>query len=434
MWLWCLLVNFLIVAAKETRECPLANDRLASVSSAKGSSSSPTLTFVNGVDEELDLFWLDGSGNEVTQGSVLPLSDTARSTFPGHAFRVKYKSQTVLEHVVGEKRRQTAEISPCGELRAAKPREPSDRDEEFESLVHRGDNECPTSQPSRLWSCVRYLDESDLAGRNPEEYGIQPNETSPHRAYLTVDQTYVDQISRIPRVTSGPGYLKMNFTSELRNILVDWYSENRRRLERHEIIPGGYTNNDVVALDKLSLEKYPHVHSALIREMRDILEWWTKTRLKHTATFGVRVYRRGSTLINHVDRMDTHLASAVIQISQNNVDAGWPLELYLPNYKVAEVYAQPHQLILYEGAWLRHGRPMRFKGEEFANVFSHFAPPDWHGPSSQQSSSSPHARYYGIPPDRLTTLADRGPTESVVTSDFYAKKRKLPESASNDEL
>jgi hypothetical protein len=37
-------------------------------------------------------------------------------------------------------------------------------------------------------------------------------------------------------------------------------------------------------------------------------------RLRHTSTFGVRVYRRGSMLIDHVDRMDTHLASAVLQV------------------------------------------------------------------------------------------------------------------------
>ena len=33
-----------------------------------------------------------------------------------------------------------------------------------------------------------------------------------------------------------------------------------------------------------------------------------------------------------------------------------------------------------QGAWLRHGRPMRFKGDEFANIFSHFKPLDWDGP------------------------------------------------------
>ena len=80
-------------------------------------------------------------------------------------------------------------------------------------------------------------------------------------------------------------------------------------------------------------------------------------RLKHTSTFGIRVYRRGSMLIDHVDRMDTHLASAVIQVDQKvDENGGWPLELLLANGTVAEVYTQPGEVILYEGAWLRHGR------------------------------------------------------------------------------
>ena len=70
-----------------------------------------------------------------------------------------------------------------------------------------------------------------------------------------------------------------------------------------------------------------------------------------------------------------------------DADGGWPLELLLPNRTVAEVYTQPGEIILYEGAWLRHGRPMRFKGDEFANVFSHFAPPDWHGAHRSPSES-----------------------------------------------
>ena len=36
--------------------------------------------------------------------------------------------------------------------------------------------------------------------------------------------------------------------------------------------------------------------------------------------------------------------------------------------------------VLYEGARIHHGRPMRLKGDEFGNIFTHFAPLDWQGP------------------------------------------------------
>ena len=83
-------------------------------------------------------------------------------------------------------------------------------------------------------------------------------------------------------------------------------------------------------------------------------------------------------LIDHVDRMDTHLArwllhaiscstrvtcgcwivggSAVLQVHQEvDSDGGWPLEVLLPDGNVGEVYLQPGEMVLYEGAWLRHG-------------------------------------------------------------------------------
>ena len=55
------------------------------------------------------------------------------------------------------------------------------------------------------------------------------------------------------------------------------------------VIPGGYTNNDKVLIDKVNLDRC--ATRAIVRELRDILQWWTSLRLKHTSTFGT-VYRR----------------------------------------------------------------------------------------------------------------------------------------------
>lgn len=206
----------------------------------------------------------------------------------------------------------------------------------------------------------------------------------------------------------------MNMTDALRDALLPWYEEKKRdgSMKPHERIPGGYTNNepppDGIQMDKINLDRFPRTHATIVREMREILQWWTGLELVHTSTFGVRVYRRGSMLIDHVDRMDTHLASAVLQIAQSvDDDGGWPLEVLLPNGEVGEVFLLPGQLVLYEGAWLRHGRPMRLKGDEFANVFSHFKPLDWDGPKGDGRT-----RYHGVPPDRSTTLGDMGITRS----------------------
>merc|ERR1711988_1930931 len=140
----------------------------------------------------------------------------------------------------------------------------------------------------------------------------------------------------------------------------------------HPPIPGGYTNSRDVALTKIDLDDFRPVQRAVANEMQEILEWWTGRELTHTSTFGVRIYHRGSMLIDHVDRADTHLASAVIQIAQEvDEDGGWPLEVLDDEGNAYEVFLQPGEMVLYEGARLRHGRPMRFQGTEFANIFSH---------------------------------------------------------------
>ena len=42
--------------------------------------------------------------------------------------------------------------------------------------------------------------------------------------------------------------------------------------------------------------------------------------------YGIRRYRNGSWLSLHVDRVDTHVVSAILQIDQE-VDEDWPLYL-----------------------------------------------------------------------------------------------------------
>ena len=410
-----LLLFFPIVSAQWPSVCPVSTLSR----SEGGSGSKRTVSFENLLDAELAIYWLDFNGVEVPQGVLMPLSEAARESYVGHVFRVKWQDLLVYETKVSEKTRRDRKLSigGCGELKE-NPRSTA-RDAEFAELMHDVSRPCLPAEKSAQWSCVKYLTLEDLKLRRKEDYGLLPNETqSTRRHFMTTDDSYVSQIGKIPQVSPGPGYAKMTFTKELKRLLGDWYLARRNdSLRVHDTIPGGYTNNDVVKIDKVDLDRFPHIHDGIVREMRQILEYWTGLKLKHTSTFGVRVYRRNSVLINHVDRMDTHLASAVIQLHQD-VDEGWPLELYLSRGRVAEVYLQPQEIILYEGAWLRHGRPMRFKGNEFANVFSHFAPPDWRGPASSIGGKPTSTNYYGIPSDRLTTLADK---PGVLHSNFFDK-------------
>lgn len=105
-------------------------------------------------------------------------------------------------------------------------------------------------------------------------------QVSGKRLYDTFDKTYTSQIPMIPKVTpSGNGYQIMNMTDRLRDLLLDFYEARKHdSMISHGVIAGGYTNNDKVEFHKIDLDRFQSVHKAIIREMQQVLQWWTKLR------------------------------------------------------------------------------------------------------------------------------------------------------------
>lgn len=239
--------------------------------------------------------------------------------------------------------------------------------------------------------------------------------------FLTRDRLpnrYHHQIPRIPKTGSfGNGYVKMSMPKSLKDFLLPWFAATKHEADPHEPV-GWVMNEDKVNMTRLNLDKYPDVRSRIVKEIQQVIQWWTQMRVKHTSTYGVRIYTRDAMLINHVDRVETHISSVILQVDQDvDEDGGWPVEVLLPNRSVAEVYLQAGEMLLYESGWLRHGRPNRFRGNEFANIFSHFAPVDWNGVSEEPVDPNeplPH-RYHGYFPGRCDTVADIGEDGCTVT-------------------
>lgn len=372
------------------RPCPALTEGLRSDSSR----NEVLQVFENHSPLALQLHWLDFDGAERLSGELGAFQIMRQNTMVGHAFRAYYEKDgaktLVLEHVVSGKRsgpETTVAVSLCDDLAneaGAKATLDGGREAEFQALAHDPQRPCEPLGQSSLWSCVRHVTKEELAQRPAELYGFSDQREAQNRPVgETHDRFYVKHIPSMPRVTDGPGFLKMSITKGMIASILDWYNANVEiHKEDHGVITGGYTNNHVVLLSKLSLDKFPEIRQVIVDEMRYVLQWWTKLQLKHTDTFGVRIYHRESMLINHVDRDQTHIASAVIQLGQEvDEDGGWPIEVISEEGEVYEVYLQPGEMVLYEGGKLKHGRPMRLRGENFSNVFSHFAPLDWYGPS-----------------------------------------------------
>jgi prolyl 4-hydroxylase len=103
---------------------------------------------------------------------------------------------------------------------------------------------------------------------------------------------------------------------------------------------------------------------------RDTIQEWTGQELTQCSLYGIRVYKGGSILATHVDRLPL-VSSAIINVDQD-VDEPWPLEVYGHDGKATNVTMMPGDMVLYESHSVLHGRPFPLKGRFMANIFIHF--------------------------------------------------------------
>jgi len=354
---------------------------------------------------DLRVMWLNILGGEVQVGSLTAGEPVSTVVHPGNVHRIYTASGTpgggrlLMEYTATSEEIQIVQVEMC-EVELKKPTFTSRRAEEFENLLIGVDGELPPCGPeggSDAWSCVRFIprDVCDRRHANDpdvtegKEFGFKVKNEGGHNGAYWEPGSFEDirfdfQIKSIPRVSHSRGFQVMNMTTKLRDSLLPWYEKSKLRARKQETVPGGYLNDNVVTMHLVDLSRDARASRSVDNEMSEILQWWTNRRLKPTSTFGVRVYRRGSTLLNHVDRKDSHIVSAVLQVAQDvDEDEGWPLEVLSGTKDCYEVYLQPGQMVLYEGARFKHGRPMVFRGDEFANLFVHYAPVGWAGPGEE---------------------------------------------------
>jgi len=229
---------------------------------------------------------------------------------------------------------------------------------------------------SHEWSCVVRSDHEDWGERegNPK-YGWQPHENAGMRDKRYLKDTSYNMSAEVPRLATL--YHKMSMPEDFKEELLGWWHENKHKVEESEKVPGNYLNDHDVVNHKLNLDDYPHMKTMIEERLKPFVEHWVPmSEMVPTSTYGVRQYRRGSFMLNHYDRHQTHHASFILNVEQEGCDEGWPLELH-PPFGVRDVYMQPGEMILYEGAKIMHGRPMRSPCDSYANIFVHFTPKDY---------------------------------------------------------
>ena len=155
--------------------------------------------------------------------------------------------------------------------------------------------------------------------------------------------------------------------------LRDWFEE-KQRTESIVEGPVGPCMNQHVS-ESIMTHLTPEKKDQLSDELHPILEEWYGGRLELTSIYGVRRYTNGSVLRMHVDTVNTHVVSAIINVGQG-VDKDWPLIILDHEDNEHTVIMQPGDMLLYESAKLLHGRPEPFQGSHYDNIFIHYKPRD----------------------------------------------------------
>jgi len=148
--------------------------------------------------------------------------------------------------------------------------------------------------------------------------------------------------------------------------------------------------------DQILVNLPPDLHNEVTEASRERIARWADvdpTTLEPTSTYGIRNYWKGSTLKTHVDRVETHILSAVYCVDSSYPEGAepWLMETdpdVTGHHRAVDV--KPGELFFYESAKLVHGRPTVLQGDYSAHIFIHFRPYGW--PFQNVD------RVYGVPP------------------------------------
>jgi len=148
-----------------------------------------------------------------------------------------------------------------------------------------------------------------------------------------------------------------------------------QRLEEEPTDVSEYVKNVKPGAPTTRFQQDDEFNRALLLALRPVHEAWCGFPLVESACYGIRVYLRGAYLYEHTDTPDTHIISSTICVNRDT-DEPWPLCIEDGAGKRHDVVLEPGEMLLYEGARLRHGRPYPLCGASYAGIYLHYRPVD----------------------------------------------------------
>ena len=185
-------------------------------------------------------------------------------------------------------------------------------------------------------------------------------------------EEFKKKFKEIPSYTEV-GFSKQKLPKDIHAKINKFYKSNLAN-KQEENVAGGYIQN--VKEDKessITIELPEELRSEIHSSIQGLIEEWSGMKLLPTYVYGVRMYLDGAILNSHKDREETHIIGTIINIDQK-VRNDWYLEIEDHQKNLHKVLLEPGEMIFYESATLKHGRPEPLSGEYYSNIFCHYMP------------------------------------------------------------
>jgi len=118
-----------------------------------------------------------------------------------------------------------------------------------------------------------------------------------------------------------------------------------------------------------------YINTVAYNLLTPLVEEWSLTKVRPSWGYGVREYGPGSILNWHRDRVDSHILSCIIHVSDKS-NSPWPLDFVDHEGKHHEITFKPGEMLLYESL-CPHARQQPFDGEYYRNTYYHWRPSTW---------------------------------------------------------
>ena len=211
-----------------------------------------------------------------------------------------------------------------------------------------------------------HFSQSTTVNEYEQDYITYKNDLDFHNIYRKQEPRIQYQKS-IGHIYTNKGYILTSMDPNIKNELVQFWNnyQNYKVPETKSDIIYNKTDKNINTTNLLELNRYNTdlFNKVNVYVKQILLNWTGLDDIQHTATYGLREYKHGSVLNTHIDKGNTHIISAIINIYG---DKPWPLIVYDHNNNMDSInMTEKDDLVLYESATIFHGRPIPFRGDSF---------------------------------------------------------------------